>query len=86
MNREHEPGNHEDWDYENAIVLPGRKKRTSIFSVRFPTPELNAARRAARALGISTSEFIQEAVAEKVAREGEASRHAAESRADLGHT
>ena len=56
---------HDDWDYENAEVRPGRKNPSAVYSVRFPKAEIAAIRAAAKAAGMSTSEFIREAAREK---------------------
>ncbi len=56
---------HDDWDYENAEVRPGRKNPSAVYSVRFPKPEISAIRAAAKAAGMTTSEFIREAAREK---------------------
>ncbi|MDE2934787.1 MAG: DUF6290 family protein [Chloroflexota bacterium] len=56
---------HEGWDYENADVKPGRKNPSAVYSVRFPKSEIAAIRAAAKAAGMTTSEFIREAAREK---------------------
>lgn len=56
---------HEDWDYENPEVKPGRKNPSAVYSVRFPKAEIAAIRAAAKAAGMTTSEFIREAAREK---------------------
>lgn len=56
---------HDDWDYENPEVKPGRKNPSTVYSVRFPKAEMAAVRAAARAAGMTTSEFIREAAREK---------------------
>lgn len=56
---------HGDWDYENAEVKPGRKNPSAVYSVRFPKAEISAIRAAAKAAGMTTSEFIREAAREK---------------------
>ena len=56
---------HDDWDYENAEVKPGRKNPSAVYSVRFPKAEIAAIRAAAKVAGVSTSEFIREAAREK---------------------
>jgi len=55
----------EEWDYENAEVRPGRKNPSAVYSVRFPKAEIAAIRSAAKAAGMTTSEFIREAAREK---------------------
>ncbi len=56
---------HDDWDYENAEVKPGRNGPSAVYSVRFPKAEIAAIRAAAKVAGVSTSEFIREAAREK---------------------
>ena len=56
---------HDEWDYENAEVRPGRKSPSAVYSVRFPKAEISAIRAAAKAAGMTTSEFIREAAREK---------------------
>ena len=58
---------HDDWDYENTEVQPGRENPSVVYSVRFPKTEISAIRGAARAAGMSTTEFIREAAREKAA-------------------
>lgn len=59
---------HAEWDYENAEVKPGRKNPSAVYSVRFPKAEITAIRAAAKAAGMTTSEFIREAAREKSGR------------------
>ena len=59
---------HEEWDYENAEVKPGRKNPSAVYSVRFPKAEITAIRAAAKAAGMTPSEFIREAAREKAER------------------
>lgn len=59
---------HDEWDYENAEVRPGRKNRSAVYSVRFPKAEIAAIRAAASAAGVSTAEFILRAAWEKAAQ------------------
>ena len=56
---------HDDWDYEAAEVRPGRNDPSTVYSVRFPKAEIAAIRAAARAAGVSRSEFIRAAAREK---------------------
>lgn len=56
---------HDDWDYEHAEVRPGRTNPASVYSVRFPKAEIAAIRAAAKAAGMTTTEFIREAAREK---------------------
>ena len=56
---------HDDWDYENAEVKPGRNRPSAVYSVRFPKAEISAIRAAAKVAGMNTSEFIREAAREK---------------------
>ena len=56
-----EPGNNQDWDYENAVVMEGRPSRGSTFSVRFAKGEIDALREVAEANGMTTGEFIRNA-------------------------
>ena len=56
---------HEEGDYENPKVKPGRKNPSAVYSVRFPKVEIAAIRAAAKAAGMTTSEFIREAAREK---------------------
>lgn len=60
--------NHEVWDYENAEVKPGRENPSAVYSIRFPKTEITAIRTAARAAGMTTSEFIRDAAREKASR------------------
>ena len=59
---------HDDWDYENAEVKPGRESPGVVYSVRFPKTEIAAIRAAAKAQGLSTSEFIRDAARQKAFR------------------
>lgn len=51
--------NHNEWDYENAEVREAKGNATSVYSVRFTRAEIAHIRRAARAAGRPTSEFIR---------------------------
>ena len=59
---------HDEWDYENAEVRPGRKNPSAVYSVRFPKAEIAAIRAAASAAGVSTAEFIRRAAWEKASQ------------------
>ena len=56
---------HDDWDYENAEVKPGRESPGAVYSVRFPKAEIAAIRAVAKAQGLSTPDFIRDAAMEK---------------------
>jgi hypothetical protein len=62
MDREQEKREYsvtEEW--AEPIEVGPRRATTSVVSVRLPTSELNAIRRAARDAGVTTSEFIRRA-------------------------
>lgn len=52
---------HDQWDYETATVRPPARAPKAVFSIRVDAREMSAIRRAARAAGVTTSEFIRSA-------------------------
>ena len=60
----------DDWDYENPEVHHGRAEPSAVYTLRFPKAEIVAIRAAAKAAGVSTSEFIRRAAREKAATRG----------------
>jgi hypothetical protein len=53
--------NPDDWDWDNPIVVRGKRPARSTFSVRFESGELTVVREAAEAAGMKTGEFIRNA-------------------------
>ncbi len=53
--------NPDDWDWDNAVVVEGKRPARSNFSVRFESGELTQVSLAAEAAGMKTGEFIRNA-------------------------
>jgi hypothetical protein len=53
--------NPDDWDWENAVVVEGKRPARANFSVRFESGEFTQVALAAEAAGMKTGEFIRNA-------------------------
>ena len=59
--KEEELQNAENWDFENAEKMPGRKNARAVVSVAFNRDDFELVGQRAEQLGMKTSEFIREA-------------------------
>lgn len=58
----------DDWDHENPEVHEAQGEVATVYRVSFSAGEIARIRAAARRVGVSTSEFIERAAAERAGR------------------
>ena len=62
----------EDWDDEHDEILPPAKAPRAVVSVAFPRQDFARVAERARRQGMTTAEFIREAVLDRIAQPEEA--------------